>query len=88
MLESFRSLRKSGARFQIAEINKQISMSPRSAGRARRIRKLLHFDFLLRALLDLRVEMSVSILVAAPPRCGRRGGQLKLSAVYFGLHQW
>jgi hypothetical protein len=43
-------------------------MSPRSARRTRRIRKLLHFNFLLRALRDLRGEMSVSILVAALPR--------------------
>jgi hypothetical protein len=34
----------------------------------RRIGKLLHFNFLLRALGDLRGEMSVSILVAASPR--------------------
>ena len=35
--------------------------------------KLLHFNFLLRALRDLRGEMSVSILVAAqPPRLLRK----------------
>ena len=38
-------------------------MSPRSARMTRRFRKLLHFNFLLRALRDLRGELSVSIWV-------------------------
>jgi hypothetical protein len=46
------------AEFQILESTSN-AMSPRSVRRTRRIRKLLHFSFLLRALRDLRGEMSV-----------------------------
>ena len=72
MLESFRDLHKFSCALMLScRIEEKNTMPPRSTRRPRRIH--LFYIFELRALRDLRGEISVSTLVAALPRWDLRG---------------
>ena len=73
MLKSLRSLRKFCTDSKL--LNQYVTTK---RTKDTKIRKLLHFNFLLRALRELRGEMSVSTLVAALPRTADGGSKWHL----------